>query len=210
MIDWQEIHDRLAKIREIQDLGWVVDGYEKKRILAERARNLAYVPTIPAAAGTRIQFLEFTLTRAAGASSVGETYGIETSYIREVVPARALTPVPGTPTFIGGIVTLRAQILVVVDLRPLFDLPRGNSDHLDRVIVLGAEDGQVGFLAAQILGVRELPAGDLEPSLPTLTGMRAKYLKGISKSRTAVLDAGKLLADQDIIVQAGAEATSSN
>lgn len=209
MIDWQEIHDRLARIREVQDLGWVVDGHERKRILAERARNLAHVPAIPAAAGTRIQFLEFTLARAAGASAVGETYGIETAYIGEVVPARALTPVPGTPAFIGGIVTLRAQILVVVDLRPLFDLSRDNSDHLDRVIVLGAEDGQVGILAAQILGVRELPAGDLEPSLPTLTGMRAKYLKGISKSRTAVLDARKLLADQDIIVQAGAEATSS-
>ena len=185
------------------------DARETKRILAERARTLAHVPTIPAAAGTRLQFLEFTLTRAAGASSVGETYGIETAHIREVVPAGVLTPVPGTPTFIGGVMTLRAQILVVVDLRPLFDLSRDHSDHLDRVIVLGAEDGQVGLLAAQILGVRDLPASDLEPSLPTLTGMRAKYLKGISKSRTAVLDAGKLLADQDIIVQAGADAMSA-
>jgi len=58
-----------------------------------------------------------------------------------------------------------------------------------------------GILADAILGVRRIALAGIQPSLPTLTGIREKYLKGITPERTVVLDAGKLLADEDIVVQ---------
>jgi purine-binding chemotaxis protein CheW len=42
---------------------------------------------------------------------------------------------------------------------------------------------------------------DIQPSLPTLTGVREAYLKGVTAKRTVILDAEKLLADEKIIVQ---------
>jgi purine-binding chemotaxis protein CheW len=41
---------------------------------------------------------------------------------------------------------------------------------------------------------------ELQTSLPTLTGIREEYLKGIAKERTVILDAEKLLSDKSIVV----------
>lgn len=60
---------------------------------------------------------------------------------------------------------------------------------------------EVGILADTIHGVRRIPLGDLQPSLPTLTGVRAEYLKGITGGRLIVLDADKLLSDPKNVVQ---------
>jgi purine-binding chemotaxis protein CheW len=43
-------------------------------------------------------------------------------------------------------------------------------------------------------------AESLQPSLPTLTGIRADYLKGVSEERLVVLDLDRLLSDPKIIV----------
>jgi purine-binding chemotaxis protein CheW len=40
----------------------------------------------------------------------------------------------------------------------------------------------------------------LQPSLPTLTGIRAEYLKGVTSERLVVLDLARILADPGIIV----------
>jgi purine-binding chemotaxis protein CheW len=58
-----------------------------------------------------------------------------------------------------------------------------------------------GVLADAILGVRRVPVADIQPSLPTLTGIREQYLRGVTSERTIVLDAEKLLADRKIVVQ---------
>jgi purine-binding chemotaxis protein CheW len=58
-----------------------------------------------------------------------------------------------------------------------------------------------GILADAITGVRLLPVSDIQPSLPTLTGIREDYLKGVTPGRTVILDAQRLLADEGIVVQ---------
>jgi purine-binding chemotaxis protein CheW len=59
---------------------------------------------------------------------------------------------------------------------------------------------EFGILADSIIGVRTIPLTELQPSLPTLNGVREEYLKGVSKDRTVVLDGKKLLSDRKLIV----------
>jgi purine-binding chemotaxis protein CheW len=61
-------------------------------------------------------------------------------------------------------------------------------------------DLEFGLLADVIVGVRTIPVGSLQPSLPTLTGIRADYLKGVTAERLVVLDLDRILADPKIIV----------
>ena len=72
---------------------------------------------------------------------------------------------------------------------------------LNKVIVLQSDTMVFGILADTILGVCRVPVSEIQPSLPTLTGIREKYLKGVTRERTVLLDAEKLLADEKIIVQ---------
>jgi purine-binding chemotaxis protein CheW len=127
-------------------------------------------------------------------------YGVESLYVREVYPLKELTPLPCTPPFVLGIINVRGQILSVVDLRQFFDLPAQRLTDLNKVIVLHDGTMAFGILADAILGVRVIPPDGVQPSLPTLTGIRAAYLKGVTGERLVILDAAKLLTDKALIV----------
>ncbi len=129
-----------------------------------------------------------------------ERYAIEQALVREVVALRELTPLPCTPAFIRGILNLRGQILPLIDIKKFFDLPESGITDLHWVIVVRAGDVELGILADAIAGVRTIPLNVIQPSLPTLTGIRSQYLKGVTDQLMVVLDAGKILSDPRIVV----------
>ncbi len=165
---------------------------EADRILQARAQALARPPPSAPAAGTVLELLEFRLA--------AERYALESRHVQEVHPLRELTPLPCTPPFILGIVNVRGRILPVIDLKKFFELPERGVTDLHRIILVRGQGLEVGLLADVIIGVRSVAAETLQPSLPTLTGIRADYLKGISEERLVVLDLDRLLADPKIIV----------
>ena len=190
-IDWQKIYERLENTRTAAEDGLRESPEERRNVLKNRARALARPPEIENVEAY-LEVVEFGLA--------GETYAVESIYVRDVHPLKELTPLPCTPPFVLGIVNLRGQILSVVDLKKFCDLPEKGLSDLDRVIVLRAGEMEFGVLADSIGGARRIRMSELQGSLPTLTDVREEYLKGVTGERTVVLDAGKLLADTDIIV----------
>ena len=53
-------------------------------------------------------------------------------------------------------------------------------------------------MADQVLGVRSISLSQIQPSLPTLTGIREDYLKGVTPERLVILDAEKILSDPQL------------
>lgn len=169
-----------------------MDLEEKKRILKARARALAREPERREAAGEYLEVVTFMLAY--------EEYGIESSYVREVHPLRELTPLPCTPPFVLGIINVRGQILSVIDIKKFFDLPEKGLTDLNKVIIVHSDAMELGVLADAILGVRSIPLAEIQPPLSTLTGIRAEYLKGVTKGGLILLDAAEMLADRRIVV----------
>lgn len=191
-VDWSEVRQRLDAARAAVERVWAPEPEESRRVLKARAQALAREPEQPPAADT-LALVEFLLAH--------ETYAVESRHVREVYPLENLTPLPCTPAFVLGIVNLRGEILSVIDIRKFFDLPEKGLTDLNKVIVLQSDNMVVGILADAIVGFRGVPLSEVQPFLPTLTGIREKYLKGVTRERTVVLDAEKLLADEKIIVQ---------
>lgn len=167
-------------------------GEEGARILRERAQALARPVETARVAETSLELLEFRLAQ--------ERYALETRYAREVYPLKNLTPLPCTPAFILGVVNVRGRVLPVYDIKKFFDLPEEGLTDLHRVILVHSGELELGLLADVIVGVRTVPADSLQPSLPTLTGIRADYLKGVTAERLVVLDLQRILSDPKIIV----------
>jgi purine-binding chemotaxis protein CheW len=165
---------------------------ERKRILKARARELARDSENEKTIDESLEVVEFLLAY--------ENYGIESCYVREIHPLRELTPVPCTPPFVLGVINVRGQIISVIDIKRFFDLPERGLTDLNKVIILRNTEMELGILADVILGVVRVPLRNLQPTLPTLTGIREEYLKGITPERLAILDAGKLLSDKKLIV----------
>jgi purine-binding chemotaxis protein CheW len=166
---------------------------EKVRILRERARTLAQRQEGAAGAEEHLTVVEFMLAH--------ERYALELSHIREVYPLRDLTPLPGVPDFVMGIVNVRGQILSIIDLGRFFDLPDRGLGDLNQVIILQSDDMEFGILADEIIGTRSIPQSAIQTSLPTLTGIRAAYLKGVTGDRVVILDGAKVLSDEKMVVQ---------
>lgn len=191
--DWREVERRLDAARAATENAWAPAPEEATRILKARAQALAREPERAEAPDERIEVVEFVLAH--------ERYAIESRYVREVCPLESLTPLPCTPAFVLGIVNVRGEILSVLDIKKFFDLPEKGLTDLNKLIVLESGDMAFGILADGIAGVRRVASAGMQPSLPTLTGIREEYLMGVTPERIVVLDAEKLLADEKIIVQ---------
>jgi purine-binding chemotaxis protein CheW len=174
---------------------------ERRTILRARARFLAQerkedkeLPQSP------LEVVEFLLA--------SEHYGIELTYISEIHTLSEFTPLPGTPAFVLGLTNVRGRILSVIDIKKLFDLPDKGLSDLNKVIVVRTHQMELGILADVVLGVRAIALNEFQTSLPTLTGIRAEYLKGITKDPLVVLDVAKILSDEKIVVNDGGNGAS--
>ena len=193
-IDWQEVHRWLEAARTTLESGFVPSAEEKHKILKTRARALAQEAEREKP-GDYLDILEFTLAY--------ETYAIESTCVREIYPLAEITPLPGTPPFLLGIVNIRGHILCVIDLKKFFELPEKGITDLNKIIIITDGNVEFGILADAILGIHKLAVEEIETELPTLTGIRARYLKGVTRERLVVLDADKILSDKDIIIIKG-------
>jgi purine-binding chemotaxis protein CheW len=189
-VDWDDLYHRLAASR--QSINREMTPAERKEILKARAKALAGESVEGETAAECLELLEFRLAY--------ETYGIEMRHIQETAPLKELTPLPGTPAFVLGLINLRGRILSVIDIKKFFDLPEKGLTDLNKIIVLQREGMEFGLLADEILGVRLISRGEIYPSLPTLTGVREEYLMGVTRERTVLLDGQKLLNDENLVV----------
>jgi purine-binding chemotaxis protein CheW len=191
-MDWVEIHQRLEFSQAILERKLAPGPKEKEAILRARAKLLAHEPKAEEKLVRLLDVVEFLLAN--------EHYAIESRYLREVYPVSEITPLPGTPPFVLGLVNFRGQILSVIDLRKFFDLPERGLTDLNKLIVVHSEGMELGILADAIVGARAIAAGELQAALTTMRDVRTEYLKGIAKGPLVVLDINKILSDPRLIV----------
>lgn len=192
-VDWSEVHHRLETAQTALERGGVLSTAEKKKILRERALTIARVPEEEPAVSEIIEIVEFQLS--------SERYGVESSYVCEVYLLKELTPLPCTPSFLLGVVNVHGQIISVIDIRKFFDLPAEGLTDINNIIIVGKEKMELAILTDAITGMRSISLQDIQPSLPTLTGIRAEYLRGVTNERLVILDVLKILSDKTITVR---------
>jgi purine-binding chemotaxis protein CheW len=164
-------------------------------VLRGRARALAKVPPSTALVGEMLELLELRMA--------DERYAVETRFVGEVHPLRDLTPLPGTPDFVRGIVNLRGRIVPVYDLRRLFGLTEQGITDLHRIVLIEGPDFELGLLADVVIGVCTLPCAALAPPPTTVSAIAAEYLAGVTEERLVVLNLERILNDPRIVVNDG-------
>lgn len=190
--DWGEIHQRLEASREAVEKGFSPSEKEKIKIFKARAKSLAREAEKEVSFEEYIEAVEFLVA--------DERCAIESAFVREVYPLRQLTRLPHTPPFVLGIINVRGQILSVVDIKAFFGLPEKGLSDFSKVIIVNTDEMELGILADTVISSINIPIRQLQESLPTVTGIRAEYLKGITKERLVLLDVAKILSDERIIV----------
>ena len=136
----------------------------------------------------REEYLTFLLGR--------EEYAVAIERVREVVKAPPITEVPRAPAHILGVVTVRGEIVAVVDPRRRLGLPgTPPADGAARIVIVDAGDGPCALLVDAVASVVRLPPGAIEPCPQGIAGARAEYLAGIGREGDrlfTLLDLGAL------------------
>jgi purine-binding chemotaxis protein CheW len=70
-------------------------------------------------------------------------YALAVERVREIVRLRPITPVPRLPAAVVGVISLRGQILQVIDLRRRLGLPGAPGTRRARIVVAHDGDGRV-------------------------------------------------------------------
>jgi len=138
-----------------------------------------------------------------------EHYGIPYRWLDEIVRPRGLTPVPGTPPFVAGVMPRRGQLLAVFDLARLLrvagneaaDAGAFGDNEETRLVIVSAAGYSVGLRVAEVLGNDRYRAESLGPTLPGAAAGEENWITGIHAGRLAMLDLDALLGDPRIRIE---------
>jgi purine-binding chemotaxis protein CheW len=98
-------------------------------------------------------------------SASGRRFALPVDPVREVIPARSCTRIPGAPACVRGLLNLRGRLVTVVDLASRLELPAGRSAGR-RVIVLRHADRVVGLEVDEVLRIAALSGGETDDGEP--------------------------------------------
>ncbi len=129
----------------------------------------------------------------------GESYGIEISYVTEIIGIQPVTEVPELPEYIRGIINLRGKIIPVMDVRLRFMKPFREYNDRTCIIVVDINEISIGLIVDSVSEVISIP--ETEIVAPPQISKGNKYIKGIGKTGNEVkllLDCNKLLNEDEM------------
>jgi len=115
---------------------------------------------------------------------VGEVaYGIEISYVVEIISVQDITLVPHTHAYVKGITNLRGTVVPVIDMGLRFG--QGEVVYTDKtcIIVLSLDDMSVGILVDGVQDVTDIDDESIqEPPKTTGNSMKNYFIKAVGIS----------------------------
>ncbi len=163
----------------------------EKSLLSRRAKKLAQSSKVEKNV-ENIEALCFILS--------GEKYAIETKYIAETLKLSSFTPLPTAPAFLLGVMNLRGEIISIINLKEFFELSGEKLSDLSRVIVLKLNELMFGVLADKVEEVMNFDNNCLTNEISTIKGIREEYMLGVSEDGVIILNGGKILSDNKLII----------
>ena len=133
----------------------------------------------------------------------GEYFGVDLEIVRGFSGIRALTPIPGCPEHILGDVNLRGEVLTVLDLNSVLNLPVAADKAAPKLMVVETKGLRVGFQVDEVVDVIHIGPEHISP--PPIAGAGAKRgcYKGATRYRDhsiGIVDLERLLADDRLVV----------
>ncbi len=95
-------------------------------------------------------------------------YGVDVQRVQEALRAHARTRVPLAPEGVAGLVNLRGQVVLTVDLRPRLGLPPVGDEVQQMMVVVQVGGETVSLLVDQVGDVVDVPPERIEPAPDTL------------------------------------------
>lgn len=132
-------------------------------------------------------------------------FGVPVQAVQEVIRYQEMTRVPLVPQVIRGLINLRGQIVMAVDLRRRLGMEDRSESELPMNVVVRTDDGAVSFLVDEIGDVLEVEESCFESPPPTLKVETRELVRGVYKLQERLL----LVLDTERTVSGGEAARAA-
>jgi purine-binding chemotaxis protein CheW len=125
-----------------------------------------------------------------------ETYGIEISYVIEIVSIQPVTFVPQVPEYVKGIINLRGKVVPVIDIRLKFSKPARDYDERTSIIILEVKDIVIGIIIDRVSDVLNISDERLVDAPNLKNSEQSTFVKKIAThgdTAILILDSEKLI-----------------
>jgi purine-binding chemotaxis protein CheW len=118
----------------------------------------------------------------------GEEYAFDIMRVKEIIRVPEITRVPNTFNYVEGVVSIRNQLLPIVNLRTFLGLSDFTLNDQARVIIIDTGAVTAGFLVDRVAEVIRVSRALIEPPPMIYAGQDGDRIRGVAK-----LDNGKRL-----------------
>ena len=111
-----------------------------------------------------------------------EQYGIDISYVDNIVRMQKITRVPKAQTYFKGIINLRGEIVPVMSIRTKMDLEPDVFTDVTRIIILKLEEhGVLGLIVDEVKEVVTLGPDEIDKVAYDAKNSKSNFINGVGK-----------------------------
>ncbi len=112
-----------------------------------------------------------------------EQYGIDISYIDNIVRMQKITRVPTAQSHFKGIINLRGEIVAVMSIRKKMGLEDDVFTNSSRIIILKLEEkGSLGIIVDEVKEVMNLSEDEIDKAVNSPKDGKGNFINGIGKN----------------------------
>ncbi len=130
-----------------------------------------------------------------------ENFGIEINRVVEILSSQKVHSIPDLPDFLSGVITVRGQIIPLLDLRKRFGVLQSSGKEL--IIVIKYDNEKLGVLVDQVKEIATFKRDEILNPPAIFKGLKRKYLAGLGKKGDKVviiLNVDDLLTSEERIM----------
>jgi purine-binding chemotaxis protein CheW len=120
---------------------------------------------------------------------VGEhRFAVAIDRIREIIPARPYTPLPGSGSHVCGLINLRGRIVTVIDLGARLKLAPASANPDHSIVIVEHRGRLAGLAVEEVSRIVDVDTAALQDAASTLRALRIDraYLRGVGETNGQV------------------------
>lgn len=117
-----------------------------------------------------------------------QLFGVSIKAVEQIVSMQPITEMPDYPAYAKGIISLRGNILPLIDLRMRLGKPEAAYNDRTCIIIHQMETGNVGFIVDEVDAVLDITHDKIAPAPQIGEDAANQYLAGVARLS---LDNGK-------------------
>lgn len=110
-----------------------------------------------------------------------ELFGIDISKVKEIICPVEITSVPNLPEFFEGLISLREEVIPIMDLAKRLNIPSSKKADDKKYIVVDLQSKTIALVVDSVLEVLDLPSNMIENTPELMEKIERNFISGIGR-----------------------------